>query len=242
VNATAIMNASTQAQEAVLNSRIRMFVGVHFLAICSVAVVGVVTLSPVQARPVPQAGNVANGQKVFSAQKCESCHGMKGEGGAGDAGGPQIAPPPVALPMFIDTVRNPKDPMPAFSPKEVSDAELTDVYAFLKSMGAPAAPQPSPQSNGGQAGTGNAANGKKIYMSAGCYECHDIEGQGGAGTGPRLAPPMAYSGFIHQVRSPSDQMPPYTAKVLTDAEVSDIYAYLQSVPKAPPLASIPLLK
>ena len=79
-------------------------------------------------------------------------------------------------------------------------------------------------------------------MSGGCYECHDIEGQGGAGTGPRLAPPIPFAGFIHQLRSPSDEMPPYTAKVLSDAEVSDIYAYLQSVPKAPALASIPLLK
>lgn len=212
-----------------MNSQIRMFGVVGVLAIFSVAA---------QASPAPQAGNTSNGQKVFAAQKCDGCHGLKGEGGAGDAGGPQIAPPPVSLPMFLNTVRNPKDPMPAFSKEQVSDAELTDVYAFLKSIGGSA----SAQASAAQPAAGNAVNGKRIYAMAGCYECHDNEGQGGAGTGPRLAPPIGFAGFIHQLRSPSDEMPPYTSKVLSDAEVADIYAYLQSVPKAPALASIPLLK
>jgi mono/diheme cytochrome c family protein len=145
--------------------------------------------------------------------------------------------------MFIDTVRNPKDPMPAFTAKEVSDAELTDLYAFLKSLGGASSAQASAAPlAAGSGAAGNASNGKQVYMRAGCFECHDIQGQGGAGTGPRLAPPMAYSGFIHQVRSPSDQMPPYTAKVLSDSELADIYAYLQSMPKPPAVASIQLLK
>ena len=225
-----IGTANGQAQEAVVNSQIRM--------LCVACVLAIFTVAAAQASPAPQVGNTANGQKVFTAQKCETCHGLKGEGGAGDAGGPQIAPPPVALPAFIGTVRNPKDPMPAFTAQQVSDAELTDVFAFLKSLGgtAPA------QSSAAPTGAGNAVNGKKLYVMAGCYECHDNEGQGGAGTGPRLAPPIGFAAFIHQLRSPSDEMPPYTAKVLTDADVTDIYAFLGSVPKAPALASIPLLK
>ena len=203
------------------------------LAILTVA--AVMAASPSTA--AAQQGNTANGQKVFAAQKCETCHGLKGEGGAGDAGGPEIAPPPVALPVFIDTVRNPRDPMPPFSAKEVSDAELRDVFAFLSSLAAPSQP-----SAAAAPAAGNADNGKRVYNSAGCYECHNLEGQGGAGTGPRLAPPMAYAAFSHQVRSPSDQMPPYTVKVLSDTELADIYAFLQSVPKPPAQASIPLLK
>jgi hypothetical protein len=35
-------------------------------------------------------------------------------------------------------------------------------------------------------------------------------------------------------------MPPYTAKVVSDQQASDLYAYLQSLPKPP--ADIPLLK
>jgi mono/diheme cytochrome c family protein len=90
---------------------------------------------------------------------------------------------------------------------------------------------------------GNAENGKKLFTSVGCYECHDREGQGGAGTGPRLAPnPLPLSAFIHQLRQSSGQMPPYTEKVLSDAQVTDIYAYLQTIPKPPPASSIPLLQ
>jgi hypothetical protein len=37
-------------------------------------------------------------------------------------------------------------------------------------------------------------------------------------------------------------MPPYTAKVVTDQDVADIYAYLQSIPAAPPASSIPILQ
>jgi hypothetical protein len=37
-------------------------------------------------------------------------------------------------------------------------------------------------------------------------------------------------------------MPPYTAKVLSDQDLADIYAYLMSIPPPPAIDSIPLLK
>src|ERR1700676_1131498 len=90
---------------------------------------------------------------------------------------------------------------------------------------------------------GNAKNGKAVYTADGCYECHGREAQGGAGTGPKLGPsPLPYSVFAFQVRSPRDQMPPYTSKVLSDAELADIYAFVQSVPQPPKADSIPQLK
>ena len=91
--------------------------------------------------------------------------------------------------------------------------------------------------------TGNAKNGKAIYTTAGFYECHGREAQGGAGTGPKLGPaPIPYAAFVFQVRTPRDQMPPYTAKVLSDAELADIYAFVQAAPQPPKVDSIPLLK
>jgi len=91
--------------------------------------------------------------------------------------------------------------------------------------------------------TGNAKNGKAVYTSAGCYECHGREAQGGAGTGPKLGPaPIPYAAFAFQVRSPRDQMPPYTAKVLSDAELADIYAFVLAAPQPPKVDSVPLLK
>lgn len=99
-------------------------------------------------------------------------------------------------------------------------------------------------SSGAQASapSGNADNGKMLYTKIGCYECHDRDAEG-AGTGPRLAPnPLPWTAFSRQVRNPVNSMPPYTAKVLADQELADIYAYLQTLPKPPALASIPLLQ
>jgi mono/diheme cytochrome c family protein len=91
--------------------------------------------------------------------------------------------------------------------------------------------------------TGNAKNGKAIYTADGCYECHGREAQGGAGTGPKLGPaPVPYSAFAYQVRVPRDQMPPYTNKVLSDAELADIYAFVLAAPQPPKVDSIPQLK
>jgi cytochrome c553 len=90
--------------------------------------------------------------------------------------------------------------------------------------------------------SGNAESGKALYVKVGCYECHDRDAEG-AGTGPRLAPnPLAWAAFSHQVRSPANSMPPYTGKVVSDQDLADIYAFLLTVPKPPPVASIPLLQ
>lgn len=87
---------------------------------------------------------------------------------------------------------------------------------------------------------GNATNGKRLFVKDGCYECHGYAGQGGAGA--RLAPHvMATANFIKYVRHPAGAMPPYTSKVASDAELSDIRAYLATIPEPPPLKSIPIL-
>jgi mono/diheme cytochrome c family protein len=91
--------------------------------------------------------------------------------------------------------------------------------------------------------TGNKDNGRKLFRSDGCYECHGTEGQGAAQvTGPRVGPPqLSFEGFTAQLRHPSGQMPPYTSKVVSDQDLADLYAYLQSRPKAAQAKDIPLL-
>jgi mono/diheme cytochrome c family protein len=183
----------------------------------------------------PTAAKIENGKKMFSNQKCEGCHGSQGQGGAGTIAGPRIAAPGMELAMFVERVRNPKDPMPAYSSRQVSDAALSDIYAFLKSIASPEqVTMPA---------SANADNGRRLFTSAGCYECHGREAQGGANTGPRLGPnPIAFAAFVHQCRQPSEQMPPYTSKVLSDVELADIYAFLLSIAKPPDVSSVPLLQ
>ena len=89
---------------------------------------------------------------------------------------------------------------------------------------------------------GNSENGKKIFDGYGCYQCHNYAANGG-GAGPRLAPnPIAWPAFSRYVRAPRDQMPPFSRKVLSDQELADVYAYLQTVPAPPSTGSIPILK
>ena len=83
---------------------------------------------------------------------------------------------------------------------------------------------------------GDAAKGKMLYMKDGCYECHGTVGQGG--TGPRLAPRTASLAYV---RRPAGQMPPYTAKVLPDADLADVLAYLMTIQAPPPAKSIAIL-
>jgi ubiquinol-cytochrome c reductase cytochrome c subunit len=90
---------------------------------------------------------------------------------------------------------------------------------------------------------GNAEAGKRTFTKDGCYECHGREGQGAAqASGPRIGPSQRFvRPFINYVRQPTGQMPPYTSAVISDQELADIYAYLQSRPTATPSKDIPLL-
>ena len=77
---------------------------------------------------------------------------------------------------------------------------------------------------------GDLAHGKKIFTTFGCYQCHGYQGQG-SNAGPKLAPnPLPYDAVARQMRKPRDRMPVYTHKTVSDADVADIYAYMQSMP------------
>ena len=90
--------------------------------------------------------------------------------------------------------------------------------------------------------TGNAENGKRIFMKQNCYYCHGTIGQGGR-DGARLAQTaLNLQGVIRYVRKPTGGMPAFTEKILTDQELTDIYAYLKSLPAAKPAKDIPLLE
>jgi mono/diheme cytochrome c family protein len=100
----------------------------------------------------------------------------------------------------------------------------------------PAAAQDAP--------TGDVANGKKVYLADGCFMCHGRVGQGGAYNGP--APVLAktempFEGFKGQLRQPVQDMPAYSEAVMSDQQVADIYAFLQSLPGRADPKTIPLL-
>ena len=86
---------------------------------------------------------------------------------------------------------------------------------------------------------GDAARGKELYVKYTCYACHSFDGHGGAGA--RLVPmKMLLPVFTAYVRAPR-LMPAYREKVMSDAELADVYAYLKSIPESPAAKNIPLL-
>jgi mono/diheme cytochrome c family protein len=83
--------------------------------------------------------------------------------------------------------------------------------------------------------SGDAANGKRVFLADGCFTCHGRAGQGGAYNGP--APILAHTAlpfdaFKSQLRNPADEMPAFSAAVLSDKDIADIYAFVQSLPGA----------
>jgi mono/diheme cytochrome c family protein len=89
---------------------------------------------------------------------------------------------------------------------------------------------------------GDAANGKKLFLDNQCYACHGFSAQNGPGR--HLVPmKLAQAAFTAYVRSPgSRQMPSYSANVLSDAQMGDIWAYIKTLPDAPAAKDIPLLQ
>jgi mono/diheme cytochrome c family protein len=92
-----------------------------------------------------------------------------------------------------------------------------------------------------QTPAGDTPNGKRLFVRDGCYECHGYAGEGGAAGARIAAIGLNAQGLIRYVRAPGGQMPAYTDKVITDQELTDVWAYLQIMPKAKPAKDIPLL-
>jgi mono/diheme cytochrome c family protein len=95
----------------------------------------------------------------------------------------------------------------------------------------------------GAAQAADAAKGKILFTQKyGCYQCHGTAGQGSPITGPKLAPdPKPYEVLSAFIRTSAREMPPYREAVLPEADLQDIYAYLQSIKPGPDYKSIPLL-
>jgi mono/diheme cytochrome c family protein len=91
----------------------------------------------------------------------------------------------------------------------------------------------------------SAENGKTAFVKHGCWQCHGFQGQGSIATsnGAVLSgTALPYEAFVSFVRSTNRTMPPYRETILPNADLADIYAYLQSIPKPQDANSIPLLK
>jgi mono/diheme cytochrome c family protein len=101
-----------------------------------------------------------------------------------------------------------------------------------------------PSARAQDAPKGDIANGQRVYLADGCFTCHGRVGQGGNyyGTTPTLAKTeLPFEGFKQQLRDPVRVMPAYSEAVVSDKEVADIFAFLQTLPGRRPARDFPIL-
>jgi ubiquinol-cytochrome c reductase cytochrome c subunit len=90
---------------------------------------------------------------------------------------------------------------------------------------------------------GSAERGRKLFVDLNCYSCHGTHGQGGGrNSEPTIPAGYPWQGFLNQLRKPRLDMPPYEAKLVSDQEVADMFAYFAALKPAPAAKDIPLLR
>jgi len=177
-------------------------------------------------------GNPERGGAVFEAKGCKKCHAIYGDGGTT---GPDLGQRTVAQNVteiagamwnhatgMRTQMKKQKIPWPEFS-----GSEMTDVIAYIYSIGLKGPP-------------GDPGVGQGIFTARGCSSCHAIHGKDGK-TGPDLARTPAFSTPMQLVQVMWNHAPLMQKEMEAKAlpwpqfqgnEVADLYAYLQAVRSA----------
>jgi mono/diheme cytochrome c family protein len=153
----------------------------------------------------------------------------------GVALGPLSGPP-------RDVRRGVAGPGPVPAARSVATQGSQPVSAAIRSADPLAALSATVGAQSGESPSGNAENGKKLFVERGCWQCHGFAAQGGGIAGPRLAGRVpAWPAFSRAVRRPLEEMVPYTEKMLPNTELADIYAWLKAIPPPPAVNNLPQL-
>jgi len=96
------------------------------------------------AQQAAPAGNADNGKRLFTRDGCWECHGWSGQGGRDGA---RLADTALSTAQLTRYVRKPTGAMPAYIDKVLTDQELADIWAYLKSMPTPKAAKDIPLLN-----------------------------------------------------------------------------------------------
>ncbi|HEX6513664.1 MAG TPA: c-type cytochrome [Chloroflexota bacterium] len=184
---------------------------------------------------------IANAGRNAYTGLCAECHGAKGDG-RGPVG--QLGFPP-ATDLTAEPTREKSDAelrwiirnglgftaMPAFADSLPED-DMSSLVAYLRALQAGQAqpvPVPTPTSqqlsaadpNGGAVQRGAAA-----FYAQSCHLCH-----GPTGEAPEELAIQDISQLRDTLRRGRPGMPVYASSKLTDAQIDDVLAYLESVPQ-----------
>ena len=76
-------------------------------------------------------GDAVAGNATYLRVGCWTCHGYAAQGGVGT--GPALAGKPYTFEIFANFLRAPYNLMPPYTAKVLSDDEVRDILAFVKS-------------------------------------------------------------------------------------------------------------
>ena len=119
--------------------KFKVFAAAAFSAAVMLGVAG----GGAQAQDAP-AGDAAQGKTVFLKEMCFTCHGRSGQGGAYNGPAPILAQTPMPFEGFKAQIRNPVNDMPAYPDAVLSDKDIADIHAFVKSLPGPRSPKDIP--------------------------------------------------------------------------------------------------
>lgn len=178
-------------------------------------------------------GVPARGERLYTLQ-CAVCHAPDGRGGLTPDGRRAPAVDDVSIAyarVVLQTHRMPpgEDPFDnRLRPRRLDRQDMADVLAFMVERfdltGDVEAPEP-----------GDPARGLELY-SYNCAACHGATGAGGVAGRGAFAPPINHYGpqvVADAVRVGPFEMPRFGRDALTDEDVGDIIAFLQTTHEEP---------
>ncbi len=165
-------------------------------------------------------GDAKKGETLWSQNNCKSCHGDKGEGKyagvrAGDG---------KAAADWIKQSRTPRANMPAYTAAQLSDADLTDMWAYMQTLPKPASF--TPMTSTLQAGD---PAGKALLAEKRCIACHSNFAAGMVKT--RFVDQkreVTTEAVLKQLRTPAKLMPAFSATQVSDAQAAQIADFLKA--------------
>ncbi len=176
-------------------------------------------------------GDPVKGKAAWEAANCKSCHGANGEGkfaGVRAGDGKTAAD-------WIKQVRTPRANMPSYSAAQVSDATITDMWAYMQTLPKPASftaysvPVPATE-----------PVGKQLWSQKRCEACHSNFGQGMIKT--RFVDQnreVTTEIVLKQLRTPAKNMPSFNATQVTDAQAAEIANFIKMQAAAIKAAAAP---
>jgi mono/diheme cytochrome c family protein len=176
-------------------------------------------------------GDPVKGKAAWDAANCKSCHGANGEG---KFAGPRAGDGKTAA-DWIKQVRTPRANMPSYSAAQISDATLTDMWAYMQTLPKPASftPYSVPVS-------ATDPVGKQLWSQKRCEACHSNFGQGMIKT--RFVDQnreVTTEIVLKQLRTPAKNMPSFSATQVTDAQAAEIANFMKTQVAAIKAAAAP---